>query len=181
MSGFVQAQSADPGELKNRITVSGGWARQLFPGFSQRETAPALGVSYGYRALKFVEFEAGAVVALQPGPQSCNAHTCYDPNDRYIWVPFGVRFIAPLVAGRLELSAGGGGLYEKYSVSNPDSPFGPREGFAGWGGYFSGGAAVALDRRHRFWAGVTPRVILANPPFARDRWFTVTGDLGFRF
>jgi hypothetical protein len=178
LSSLVEAQSWQ----KNRITVSGGWMRQLY-GYhgEQLTTAPVVGLSYGYRPLKFMEFEAGVHVALQPGGVSCNAHGCYDPNDRYIWVPFGVRFIAPLVAGRLELSAGGGGLYERYSLSNPDSPFGYQPGYGGWGGYFSGGAAVALDRRHRFWAGATPRVILANPRYRRDRWFTITGDITFRF
>src|SRR5450759_1045439 len=99
MSGFVQAQSWQ----KNRITVSGGWMRQLYGyPYEQLTTAPIVGLSYGYRPLKFLEFEGGGVAALQPGQQSCNAHGCYDPNDRYIWVPFGVRFIAPLVARRLE-------------------------------------------------------------------------------
>jgi hypothetical protein len=178
LGGFVQAQS----QQKNRLTVSGGWVRQ-WNGYSYEPltTAPVVGLSYGYRPLKFMEFEAGVHVALHPGGESCNAHGCYDPNDRYIWVPFGVRFIAPLVARRLELSAGGGGLYERYSVSNPDSPFGQFGGYGGWGGYFSAGAAVALDRRHRFWAGATPRVILANPRYRRDRWFTITGDISFRF
>jgi hypothetical protein len=178
LSSLVQAQSSQ----KNRITVSGGWMRQLYGyPYEQLTTAPVMGLSYGYRPLKFMEFEAGVVVALQPGGVSCNAHACYDPNDRYIWVPFGVRFIAPLVAKRLELSAGGGGLYERYSVSNPDSPFGQFGGYGGWGGYFSAGAAVALDRRHRFWVGATPRVILANPQYRRDRWFTITSDISFRF
>jgi hypothetical protein len=177
MSGFVQAQSGE----RNRITVSGGWARQFTMDSFSRQTAPALGLSYGYRPLKFVELEAGIVVALQPGQEECNAHACYDPNDRYIWVPFGVRFIAPPIAGRLELSAGGGGLHETYSASNVNPFTGSTGSRNGWGGYFCAGAAVALDHRHRFWAGVTPRAILANPPYGRDRWFTITGDVGFRF
>ncbi len=119
--------------------------------------------------------------ALQPGQEQCNAHGCYDPNDRYIWVPFGVRFIAPLASGRLELSAGGGELYESYSFSGMNPFTGATEGRSGWGGYFAGGAAAALDHRHHYWIGVTPRVILANPPYARDRFFTITGDFSFRF
>ena len=175
MSSFVQAQSWQ----KNRISVSGGWSRQMFGDPYDHETAPLVGLSYGYRPLKFMEFEAGVDVALQPRREMCTQYGCYDPNDRYIRVPFGVRFIAPLVAGRVELSAGGGGLYQKYSVSNP-SKFGTSSR-SNWGGYFSAGAAVALDHRHRFWVGATPRVILANPPHTSNRWFTITGDLSFRF
>ena len=102
------------------------------------------------------------------------------PSDRFIWVPFGLRAVLPLAHGRIELSAGGGGLYEKYSVSNPESGFGlvPRQG---WGGYASARAAVAVDHRRRFWLGVTPRLMVANPPYARDRWFVLTGDIGLRF
>ena len=88
---------------RNRITLSGGWARQLLGEPFERQTAPAVGLSYGYRPLRFLEVEAGVLVALHPGGQLCNAHACYDPFDRYLWVPFGVRFIAPLSAGRFEL------------------------------------------------------------------------------
>jgi hypothetical protein len=179
VSSFAEAQSWQ----KNRITVSGGWMRQLYGyPYAELTTAPLVGLSYGYRPLQFMEFEAGIDVALQPGRQSCTQYGCYDPNDRYVRVPFGVRFIASLVKGRVELSAGGGGLYEQYSVSRPYNPFtGSRGRYGGWGGYFKESAAVALDHRRRFWAGVTPRVILANPPYVRHRWFTITGDLSFRF
>ena len=148
--------------------------------YEQPLAAPVVGISYGYRPLKFVEFEAGVTVALQPGQQSCSAHGCYQPDDRYFWFPVGAHFIAPLVARRLELSAGGGGLYQKYSIGTPSSPFEIAQR-GGWGGYLSGGAAVALDRRHRFWASATPRIILANPPYRRDRWFIIAGDISFRF
>lgn len=153
--------------------------RQLFGYSYDYETAPLVGLSYGYRPLKYMEFEAGADIALQPRRETCTQYGCYDPNDRYIRVPFGVRFIAPLLAGRVELSGGGGGLYQKYSVTSP-SKFGVHSQ-DNWGGYFSAGAAVALDRRHRFWAGATPRAILMNPPHTVNRFFTLTGDFSFRF
>ncbi len=163
------------------MTVSAGWARQLLGDPFERQTAPTVGLSYGYRPLKFLELEAGVLGALHPGRQLCNAHACYDPFDRYIWVPFGVRFIAPLASGRVELSAGGGGLYENYATGEFDPFTGSSDGRSGWGGYFAGGAAAALDHRRRYWIGVTPRVILANPRYARDRFFTITGDFSFRF
>jgi hypothetical protein len=176
LSGFVQAQTVE----RNRITVGAGWARQIFVNTSYRQTAPVIGLSYGYRAFKFMEFQTGVSVGLQPGEDVCSRLGCYDPNDRYIWIPVGVRLIAPLIAKRVELSLGGGGLIQTYWVSNPDNPYNISTE-SSFGGYFSAGAAVALDRRHRFWFSATPRVLLANPEYRRWRWFTITGDFSFRF
>jgi hypothetical protein len=162
---------------QNRITLSGGWGEQIGVYAPERQTAPVLGVGYGFRALKWFEPEAGFSAALQPGRQICNRFGCYDPNDRYYWIPFGARFVAP-AGKRVEFSAGGGGLYEKYSVGGGSNPF-SFQSRSGWGGYFLGGAAVAVTRR--IWVGATPRFLLANPPYARDRWFTITGDVSFRF
>jgi len=175
LSGFAQAQPLD----RNRITLSGGWMTRVGEDYNP-QSAPVVGVSYGYRALKFLELDAGLHVALQPGQELCSRFGCYDPNDRYFWIMVGARLVAPLVAGRVELSLGGGGLVQQYSVSNRDSPFGVSSQGA-FGGYFTAGAAAPLDRRHHFWIGVTPRVLLANPEFGRDRWFTITGDVSYRF
>ncbi len=117
--------------------------------------------------------------ALQPEPDIRGANYFYKPNDRFVWVPFGIRFIAPLYLNRIEFSGGGGGLYENYFLSNPTRAFW-LQSRDGWGGYFVGSAAVALDRRKRFWLGATPRWFLANPRYERDRWFQITGELSFR-
>ena len=66
-----------------------------------------------------MEAEVGVFAALNP-PPSCSAYGCYFPDDRFIWVPFGLRFYAPVSLKWLDASAGGGGLHEKYSVSNPN-------------------------------------------------------------
>ncbi|MGC9973234.1 MAG: hypothetical protein ABSE56_21880 [Bryobacteraceae bacterium] len=118
--------------------------------------------------------------ALQPSPDIGGANYFWNPNDRFVWVPFGVRFIAPLYLGRVEFSGGGGGLYEKYSVSNPNSAFG-LQSRSGWGGYFVASASVALDGRKHFWLGATPRLFLANPANGRDRWFQISGEMSVRF
>jgi hypothetical protein len=145
----------------------------------EHQAAPLAGISYAYRPLKFMEFEAGVDVALHPGAEECTQYGCYDPKDRYTRVPFGVRFLVPAAAGRVELFAGGGGLYQQYSIANPSySQFTSR---SNWGEYALAGVGIALDRRRRFWAGVTPRGILANPRESGKRWFTITGDLSFRF
>lgn len=175
IASFAQAQ--DSGQ--NRVTFSGGWSRQIGRSYDP-ESATGLGLSYGRRFHKFMEAEAGVFTALQPAPDIRGAHYFLDPDDRFIWVPFGIRFIAPMYLGRIRFSGGGGGLYEEYSVSNPEPGLGV-ESRHGWGGYFVGEAAVALDRRRRFWIGAAPRWFLANPRYARDRWFMITGDVSFRF
>jgi hypothetical protein len=30
-------------------------------------------------------------------------------------------------------------------------------------------------------SGSAPRFLLANPPYRRDRWFTIAGEISFRF
>jgi len=163
---------------QHQVTLSVGWGEQISFYPTDRRTAPVLGASYGYRPRKWLQVEAGVLTALQPGQTLCNAHDCFNPDDRYLWVPLGVRFVAPWK--RVELSAGGGGLYELYSVSNGGSSisFSPYH-YNAWGGYFVGGAAVKVTRH--FWVGATPRFPLANRTHIRDHWFTITGDVSFRF
>ena len=47
--------------------------------------------------------------------------------------------------------------------------------------HFVGEAAVSFDHRHHFWLGVAPQWLLANPQYARDRWFALAGEAGWRF
>lgn len=165
----------------DRLTISGGWTRQ-FGGYSyiDKETAPGFGISYGRRFGKFIEAETGLFTALDPTANICDRFGCVDVGDRYYWVPFGVRFVAPLYLNRIEFSGGGGGLYERYTVGTPYSGGGPyaRDG---WGGYFVTSAAVSLDHGRRFWVAATPRWFLANPRYARDRWLQISGEFSFRF
>jgi hypothetical protein len=175
---IANAQS-DP---RNIVTFSGGYARDVHSSCCQTDTATSLGVTYGRRFFRYLEAEAGVTAALHPAGEFRGATYDIKPDDRFIWVPFGVRGILPLRSSRIELSAGGGGLYEKYSVSNPNSAVGllSRDG---WGGYFVAGAAVAIDRGRHFWLGTSPRWFLANTDrgYTHDRWFLVTGDFSFRF
>jgi hypothetical protein len=167
---------------RNRLTFSGGWSREI--NSFQQQTATGLGLSYGYRVHKYVEAEAGVFTALNPTGEVCSVSFhiisgCVDIDDHFIWVPFGVRFTAPLYRGRLEFSAGGGGLFEKYtSGATFGGAFLP---YHGWGGYFVGSAAMALDHSRHFWLGATPRWFLANPANGRDRWFQICGEFSVRF
>ena len=164
----------------NRLTFSGGWSRQVGGDSYETQTSTGLGLSYGYRVHNHVEAEAGLFTVLDPTSEVCGHSGCVDVNDRFFWVPFGVRFVAPLYLGRIEFSGGGGGLYEKYTVGSPFPGGGPLPR-NGWGGYFVGSAAMALDHSRHFWLGATPRLFLANPAYARDRWFQISGELSFRF
>jgi hypothetical protein len=83
------------------------------------------------RVIPMVDFEAGIFTAFDPIPATCNRSGCYNGDNRFLWVPFGARFVIP-VGERVELSAGGGGLYERFSVSNPNPALGGRS-YTGWG------------------------------------------------
>jgi|SRR5439155_36421 len=117
----------------NRLTFSGGWSRQVGGYFFQaKQTATGLGLSWGYRAHRYIEPEAGLFTALNPTGEICGRFGCVDVNDHFFWIPFGVRFVAPPYLGRIEFSGGGGGLYERYTVGTPAPSGGPapRHGWA---------------------------------------------------
>jgi hypothetical protein len=82
-------------------------------------------------------------------------------NSEYGYFNIGVRLILPLQHDRFELSAGTGGVYERYSGGN-ETPAGYGFSYNGWGGYFKPKAAVALDPGRHFWLGATPQLILVN-------------------
>jgi len=172
----VEAQ----GSFRNQLTFGGGWTHEL-NGY-EPETAAVLEGSYGYRLRRHLQVEAGLVVGLQPAAELCSAHGCSQPHDRYYWVPFGLRVVAPLWRGRLEVSAGGGGVYEKYVVANTNQIPCCFYGVDGWGGYFVGGAAVPLDRGRHWWVGASPKWFLANPTEGQhDRWFVIPLEFSWRF
>jgi hypothetical protein len=170
MSTAAYAQS-DP---RNSVTFGGGYGRDVNAFCCQADTAVSLGVTYGYRFRPFLQAEVGVATALNPVPAIIGANYNIQPNNRFIWVPFGVRGILPLHGDRVELSLAAGGLYETFNGDGLTSR-------NGWGEYFSGSAAVALDRGRHFWLGASPRFYLANTGGPNDRWFVITGDVSFRF
>jgi hypothetical protein len=173
---LAQAQSFH----RNNLTFSGGQARQIGGSAFETSTAVTLGGTYGFRVLRNVELESGVFRALDPLPPACNRLGCFNADNRFTWVLFGGRSVLPLKNGRVELSLGGGALYEWFSVSNPNTAFGGTS-YSGWGGYFAASGAVALDRGRHFWLAASPRWFLANPANLRDRWFVIGGDFGFHF
>jgi hypothetical protein len=165
---------------RHRVGVSGAWTREAGGYSFEKRTAPGLGATYGYRFLPFMEAEAGFFTALDPTGDVCSRFGCFDAGDRFYWITPGVRFIAPRYLGRIEFSGGGGALYEKYDGGSAVPGGGPYSRH-GWGGYFVASTAVALDRQGHFWLAATPRLFLANPAYARDRWFQLSGEFIYRF
>ena len=167
-------------EMRNTITFSGGWAHNVGTNCCG-DSAPSVSVAYAYRLFPHVDAEAGLDTALSLGSEASGAHYDFKADDRFFWVPFGLRGILPLHSDRVEVSAAAGAVYEKYSVGSPaDAIFVSRDG---WGGYASVGAALALDRRRHFWLGSSPRLYFANTNrgYAHDRWFVLNLGLGLRF
>ena len=164
-------------EMRNTVTLSGGFAHSVGTMFGF-ESAPSVAVTYAYRLLPHVDVEAGIDAALSLGSEARGANYDIKANDRFIWAPFGLKGVLPLRRGRVEVSVGAGGTYEKYSAS--DSLFVPRNG---WGGYASVGAAVALDGRRHFWLGASPHLFFVNADrgYAHDRWLSANLGLGLRF
>jgi hypothetical protein len=167
--------------MRSTITFSGGWAHNNGNNCCG-DSAPNAGFSYAYRLLPHLDLEACVDTALSLGSEARGASYDFKADDRLIWVPFGVRGVLPLRGGRVELSAGGGGAHEKYSVGNPAQSVGfvSRDG---WGGYAVLGAAFALDRARHFWVGSSPRLFFANANrgYAHDRWLVLNVGLGLRF
>ena len=174
LAAIAQAQSSP----RFDFTFSGGIGACLGKCYGTFDTSPSLGATGGIRITPGIELEAGVLATIDPVSQGCDRFGCITPSSDFIWAPFGVRFIRP-IGERVEISAGGGGLFEHFST-------GPQVGLAGYdyngfGGYFKASLAVALDRHRHFWIGATPRLNVANSGNYRDRWFLITGDIGVRF
>jgi hypothetical protein len=164
-------------EMRNTVTFSGGFGHNVGNSCCG-DSAPSLAVTYAYRLFPHVDVEAGVDTALSLGSEARGAHYDFKADDRFLWVPFGLKGILPLRSGRVEVSAGAGGLYEKYLVGD-NSFFVSSDS---WGGYASTGIAVALDGRRHFWVGASPQLFFANTGSGyHSRWFVLNVGLGFRF
>ena len=173
---FVAAQP----EMRNTITLSAGLAQNAGDNCCG-ETAPSIAVGYAYRLFSHLDLEVGIDTTLSLGSEARGANYDFKAEDRFIWIPFGLKGILPLRRDRLEVSIAAGGTYEKYSVGNPATSVGflSRDG---WGGYASAGASMALDRGRHFWLGASPRLFLVNTDqYAHDRWFVFNVGLELRF
>jgi len=177
LGSFANAQAT----LRNTATFSVGSALNGPRQCCQYDTTVGLGVTYDYRVFRYLQVEAGIATALHPTPELRGATFDIKPSDRFLWVPFGFQGVLPLRDGRLEVLAGGGGIYENYSAGNIPPFIGARSEDA-WGGYLKLGATTALGRSRHFWLGASAREFLGNRAQANhDQWMVVTGDFSFRF
>lgn len=177
---FLAAAASAQSFQRNDITFSGGAAWDVSTNYNLYDTPVSLGATYGYRITRVIEAEAGAIGAINPVETLCGYAGCFNPGSRIIWVPFGFRFILPLQHDRFELSAGLGGLYQSVSGGGA-TPVGGAASYNAFGGYGKVSAAVALDHGRHWWLEATPRILIANGQYPRDRWFLLTGDISFRF
>jgi hypothetical protein len=159
----LMAFSQEAGRNTVTIGVGGGFPSggSFTHGFSD---SAAFSASYEFRLFRYLAPEAG-VVNLIPNSQFGTFIT----RERVTLISAGVRGIAPLRRGRIELFAGAGGAHGAVASLSSN-----------WLFQVNGGGRVAIDRRHRFWIGPTVR-------FSRDggrpteEWVSLTGDFGFRF
>jgi len=176
---FIAVCAFAQSDARNAVTLAGGFAHNVGNNCCG-DSAPSFALTYAYRLFPHVDVEAGVDTTLSLGTEARGANYDFKADDRFLWVPFGVKGILPLRSGRVELSVGAGGVFEKYLVGDNSGFFVSRDG---WGGYASTGAAIALDERRHFWLGVAPQLFFANANrgYAHDRWFVLNVGLGFRF
>ena len=174
LASWLDAQSFQ----RNDITFSGGMSWSVGGNFQGDATPVSLGATYGHRVTPSIELEAGVFGAIKPVKVTCGYNGCFTPDSGFVWVPFGVRLLLPLRRDRFEVSGGAGGLYENFRNYGTSA-------YSGFGAYVKASAAVAIDRHRHFWLGATPRIMIANGigsgRYARDRWFMLSADFGFRF
>lgn len=197
LSSLAQAQDYYP---HHNFTFSAGAARPKGDLSPYLEVAPAVGVGYGYRFLRYFQADAGVDINFGAARVRDFLSTQVGDlriKDREYFVQFGGRGIAPLFHGRVLFSAGGGGAYMRYAerISQPSSYF--RVGCpvctarSGWGYYAVADTTVFLDRAQhfrigpaaKFFRGHTTGEPLGNLPGVRtkDHWINLYAELGFSF
>jgi hypothetical protein len=181
LASFANAQAT----LRNSVTFSVGPAFNDSNRPSGRyDTTLGLGATYDYRVFRHLQIEAGITTALHPtAPFEDPIFGIQQPTDRFTWVPFGLQGVLPLRAGRLEVFAGGGGMYENYSAGNLFPLLSTVRSQDAWRGYFKFGATAAIGRSRHFWLGASAREFLGDQAQGLhwDQWVVVTADVSFRF
>jgi hypothetical protein len=161
---------------RNTVTFGAGGG---FPSGGYRTAglsdSAAFSASYEFRLFKYLAPEAG-VLNMIPNVLNNSEFGLFTSRERVTLLSLGVRGIAPLGQGRVELFAGAGAAHlwssDQELVQGFQSPT--------WLLQINGGGQVAIDHRRRFWIGPVVR-------FSRDggrpteEWVSLTGDFGFRF
>ena len=162
--------------------------------------SPGVGFNYGYRFHRFFQADGGVDVGFGAADVRDFVETGFGPlriRDREYFVPFGGRVIAPLLGGRLFVSAGGGGAWMRYAeglrqISDYyrfDCPSCTSR--SGWGYYVLGNVSYFLNEGQNFRVGVTNKIYRGHTegepvgPLpgrrTKDDWLKLYGELGFSF
>lgn len=200
-ASLAQAQSWSRDYRRHHVTAAAGFT---VPGRDLKtyyQTAPAWSFGYGYRPVKYLQFDVGL-------DGSYNAARVKDylesPGWGYLrirdfqtFLPLGGRVVLPVAGGRVEFYGGGGAAYARTAeylrqpsdwvrLECPDCV--ARDG---WGYYALLGGSVALDRAQHFRLGVTTRVFRTDTSGARvgttpavwtaDQWVNTYFGLTFSF
>jgi hypothetical protein len=130
---------------------------------------------YELRLIKHLGVEAGFTEGWPVTTSNCGRFGCTYSRESLKLLDYGVRGVAPVAGGRLELSIGlgGGYIWHPFGFSGP---FGPNQALF----QYSGKAAVALDRSRRIRCTFTVRTWrdLGRPT---QQWLSTAAGLSYGF
>ena len=154
-------------------------AAGVFPigGFKAEEysSGPGLRVGGEFRLHRNLVAEIGWTSAWMATDYDCSRFGCSYSRLENKFLDYGLRGVLPLAGGRVELSVGVGGGYiwfDKTSGDNYD--------YNGSLFHYSGKAAVALDRNHRWRVNFTVRAFrdLGRPV---QQWLSTAAGISYGF
>ena len=202
MAVSLAAQDSFPRET---LEIGGGAAVPAAGLSRYMSSSPMFRVAYGHRFHRYVQADAGLEIASgAAGVHTVERSSVGDITitDSELLATFGGRAVLPLAHDRLELHVGGGGAHLHYG-EDASLPRGVKtsglfdvacpkcRSRGGWGHYGMAGAAVALDRRGRYWLGLDARLVrgttsgqaLGSIPKTRtkDQWINTSMVLMFRW
>ncbi|MCC6362479.1 MAG: hypothetical protein IT165_03090 [Bryobacterales bacterium] len=162
-------------------------------------TAPMFALRYGYRFNQFLQADAGLQLAWgaanNQNPVLTDLGTVQGGDHEYMF-PLGGRVIIPTPFQRIEVSAGGGGVYLHYSETAPSNPYYQVSCYnctsrGGWGGYGLANVSYFLDSNKTFRLGTTFQYISASTNgqavgnvaalHTSDHWANLTFEFGISF
>jgi hypothetical protein len=164
-------------------------------------TAAGVGILYGYRFHPYFQVEGGYETLFGAADVRDYLPTSFGNlriRDYQQFLPFGGRVVVPLANDRIQLHAGGGGAYFRYSerIRQPFQNYYRIDCYEcrtrdGIGYYGLVGASIALDRAQHFRIGFGGKVYRGHtegdplgelPGFeTTDRWINFFGTFGVSF
>jgi hypothetical protein len=150
-------------------------AAGVFPLSGYRATSynagPGWHAGYELRLFEYLGAEAGFTEAWPVTTETCNRFGCTNSRQPLKLLDYGLRGVAPLGAGRVELSIGlgGGYIWHPFGYSGP---FGPNQPLF----QCSGKAGFAVDRQRRLRLSLTVRAWrdLGRPT---QQWLSTSGGM----